>query len=794
MELLSPAGGMKQLHAAVLYGADAVYIGGAGFSARSYAANFTMEELAEAVDYCHLRGAKLYLAINTLVKDAERKDFFELAARGYELGVDAFIMQDLGMAGLIKKAMPDIPLHASTQLTAASLEDALFLKAQGFDRVILSRELSLEEIKNIAKNSGIEVECFVHGALCVSYSGRCLMSSFLGGRSGNRGRCAQPCRLPYTLYHGYDKILEGNLLSPKDIRALGMLSELESAGVAAVKLEGRMKNPQYVAGVTGVYRKYLDMPSEKSESADEKILAQLFNRGGFTEGYFKNHSGADMMSLSRTKSVGLLAGHIDKYDPKSKRVTMRTREPFVPGDGIEVWTEREPHPGCNITKSSKAGEVISFVLEGDIKKNQPVYKTYDKHLSDELDAGISRDTRKLSVKGSARIAAGEPMSLYLEDERGISVSVLGEAPQIADKSPVGPERIAAQLKKTGAAGFEISSLKLDCADNIYIGISALNSLRRSATDELSKKIAASYRRERPQNIFDKKPASKKRVRKLLNVGVSKLIQFKEALNSECVNIIILEPNMELLPEFSRLIDEGHSKGKEIWIALPAITRDIPDEKKRLENILSQKADGFLIRAMGQKEQVKATGRPFAVDYCLNVFNSEAAAFWREQGAKRTALSPELNVRELKFCADRDSELFIYGYVPLMTTVQCPIGTANNKPLGEKHCKLCGKSEGFSLRDRKGERFPIITDCVACMARIMNVKPLFALKFFDEIDAVPAGFVRADFTLEGVLDTRQILEGIEAALSGKEKAQALRTLVRKMGDNESTKGHYFRGVE
>ena len=363
-ELLSPAGSIESVYAAVNNGCDAVYIGGKHFSARQYANNFSIKELEQTCDYCHLRGVKVYVTVNTLYKQKEIPSFLDYIKQLYEIGVDALIVQDIGAAEIIKKYFSDMPLHASTQLTTNNLKDVNFLYQQGFSKIVLSRELSLQEVKYITENTEAEIEVFVHGALCVCYSGQCIMSSILGGRSGNRGRCAQTCRLPYTLYRQYDKIKEGHLLSPKDIQTITILPEIIKSGVSSLKIEGRMKNPEYVAGVTQIYRKYLDLYANSPENyevdnKDIKILTQLFNRGGFTEGYYNTNAGSDMMSIERPKTWGLKTGFVDNYNEKISKVTIRTREPLVAGDGIEIWTQKEPHVGSNIFKASEAGEFNS---------------------------------------------------------------------------------------------------------------------------------------------------------------------------------------------------------------------------------------------------------------------------------------------------------------------------------------------------------------------------------------------------------------------------------------------------
>lgn len=291
MELLSPAGGAGQLRAAVQSGADAVYMGGCDFNARRGAKNFTPDEMKDMIDYCHAYGVKVHVAVNTLIKEKELDRLLEYAYNLGAMGADALIVQDIGAAEMIKKAVPEMSLHASTQMTVTSAQGVRYLESMGFDRVVLARELSKKEIEYICRNTNAEIEVFVHGAICQCYSGQCLMSSILGGRSGNRGRCAQPCRLKYSLSDGKS----GYLLSPKDMALINELSELERIGVTSLKIEGRLKRAEYVSAVTGIYRKYLDIPS-KISAEDMKELTDAFSRSGFTDGYFTGKIGAAMMS------------------------------------------------------------------------------------------------------------------------------------------------------------------------------------------------------------------------------------------------------------------------------------------------------------------------------------------------------------------------------------------------------------------------------------------------------------------------------------------------------------------
>jgi len=323
LELLAPGGSKEAVIAAVNRGADAVYLGGKNFSARASAANFDDQSLIEIIDFCRLRGVKVYIALNTLFKESELPQVLAFAEKVTNFGADAIIMQDLGAFMFLKKHMGNaVEFHASTQMTAHSLDDALFLESMGFSRIVISRELGLEEIRNIAQNCGAKIEVFVHGALCYSYSGACLMSSSFGGRSGNRGMCAQPCRLRYTLMHNNKKITENlHLISPKDLMAIDELAGLQAAGVAGLKIEGRLKSPEYVAIAVSVYKKALnflcDGKINNNLAAGKHRLAAAFNRGGFTTGYFDKHSCGDMMSPISPKHMGTFAGRVLSYNAKT---------------------------------------------------------------------------------------------------------------------------------------------------------------------------------------------------------------------------------------------------------------------------------------------------------------------------------------------------------------------------------------------------------------------------------------------------------------------------------------------
>lgn len=802
-ELLSPAGSFDSLKAAVNSGCDAVYLGGKQFSARQYAGNFDLQELENACDYCHLRGVKVYVTVNTVYKDEELKGFLSYIRSLYEMGVDALIMQDAGAAKLVKEHFPDFPLHASTQMTCNSLADVKYWESQGFNKIVLSRELSVEEIKHITENVDAEIETFVHGALCVCYSGQCIMSSILGGRSGNRGRCAQTCRLPYTLYRGTENMEEGYLLSPKDVMTVNILPELIEAGIASLKIEGRMKSPEYVAGVTGIYRKYIDLYFEDPENyevdkEDIKALNQLFNRGGFTDGYYTSFAGRNMMSIERPKPWGLKVGIVDKYLPKHNKVTIRTREPLVPGDGLEVWTQEEPHVGTNVSKHSKAGEVITITMEGDINKNDVVYRTFGKALNDELKKSYERDTRKMLISGMLRVKEGEPISLQLWDNSGNSVFVSGAVVEPAGSSPMLPMKLRELVNKMGATPFVLENLQTDIDQYIFVSVSEVNRVRREACEALEASIIKKSKRKAKSDGVYAKPEKKPfQLRKKLTALVMNLGQLDAVLNAKGIVRVYYECSAELERNLDKIIERCRNKGVSLYIALPRVAREWNAEKEQpmIDMLMDSDIDGFLVRSAGQFDQVKDSDKKIVVDYNLNAMNRQTVEYWKEQGADNVCLSVEANLQEINQMGDRECEMVVYGYLPLMKTQQCPIGNYAGGKDGHKFCSERDNEDLYFLRDRKGVKFPLMTDCERCVCTILNGKPLFTLKFYDEILESTTGYVRLDFTKEGPGRTEKIARAYGEMTADVERiSPATRNLLGEMSEKGNTKGHFFRGVE
>ncbi len=455
IELLAPAGSIESLYAAVQAGADAVYMGGSKFSARAYANNFDDEQLKEAINYCHLYGVKVYITVNTLIKEEEIKEAIKYIRFLYSIGADALIIQDTGIAKLIKENLPDFEIHASTQMTVHNGEGAIFLKELGFKRIVLSRELSLKEIEYISKDLDIETEIFVHGALCICYSGQCLMSSILGGRSGNRGRCAQPCRLPYTLINEKnDKETKGYLLSPKDICNIENMEDLIKAGATSFKIEGRMKRPEYVAGVIRSYRKAIDAAINKEnfeEEQNKKELMQLFNREGFSKAYLYGNKGKDMMAYSFPKNTGLLLGEVNKDK------SIKLEENLKIKDGI-----RNADKGFIVSSIIKDNKEVEKAYKGDLVKIKPsnykfkdkLYKTSDTELLQSLGK-IYEDkfNKKIYLEANVEFKVGEKIKLSCR-YNGEEYFAEGKEIEKALKKPLSMEKIRRKFNEKWGNSFQ----------------------------------------------------------------------------------------------------------------------------------------------------------------------------------------------------------------------------------------------------------------------------------------------------------------------------------------------------
>lgn len=745
-ELLAPAGSFASLKAAVAAGADAVYMGGARFGARAYAQNADQDEMIAAIEYAHLHGCRLYMTVNTLFKENELGELYEYLLPYYKAGLDGVIVQDLGALSFIREHFPGIELHASTQMTITSVYGAKELKRLGCCRVVPAREVSLEEIRRIYDETGMDIETFVHGALCYCYSGQCLMSSLIGGRSGNRGRCAQPCRLPYRVYEqengtAVNKEDQKCVLSMKDLCTLDILPQILEAGVFSLKIEGRMKSPRYTAGVVRIYRKYLDRYLEYGsegyyvEPEDKKELLDLFDRGGFTSGYYTRHNGRDMIAL----------------------------------------------------------------------KEKPEFRETNKELFDFLDREYVETEKKEPVEGYAYLAEGLPSVLTLTCG-DISVTVSGQEPQAAKNQPMTREKVIRQLGKTGATAFEFTELEAEVCGALFLPIQALNELRREGFEALTEAIHNQWRRKAPeagevQNGADSGEKSSRAAGcagpvpdesagkrpMYLTVSAETGDQLSAALAVPEVRRICLDASSfqpERWAEFVQLI---HQAGKECYLTLPHIFRTHAIGFFRTYRSCLEQAgfDGLLIRAFEEIQWMREEQISLSASFDASVYawNHGAVHTLKEEQAAFITAPWELNSRELEpvFEACRreglPAELIVYGRAPMMVSAQCITKTV-------KGCSKCPSL--LWMKDRTGARLPVQNHCAFCYNTILNPLPVSLHGCADSVKRLAPEGLRLCFTIETGEETKAVLNAFAAEFIRGENAEPPFT--------EFTRGHFRRGVE
>ncbi len=766
-ELLAPASSYASVVAAVNSGCDAIYIGGRTFNARAFADSPDDDGLKEIIDSCHLRGVKVFITLNTLYKNSELQELMSTAHKYYEMGADAFIVQDMGFFLLAKKFFHDIEIHCSTQMTIHNTAASVFFDNAGAERVVLSRELSLDEIKNITSNIKCDTECFVHGALCVSYSGRCLMSSIIGGRSGNRGRCAQPCRMEYSLVKDGKIQKSGYLLSPKDISTVDITDKLCEAGIYSFKIEGRMKSPEYAAQVVSSYRSAID--GKKLSFEDLTDLKQVFNRGGSsTHGYYDCFAGNNMLSPS-PKSSGVKIGSVISSDKKG--CVIKTDIPLHCGDGIEIWNKKRENTGCGISRELSAGSTLRLDIYGE--KGAPVYRSFDKNLSDRLKKANQKFTRQSEIKASLTAKTDMPLKITLTLDKEIEIT--GGIPMQAQNKPMTAEDIISRLSKTGDTPFKFNFTKYEVDDGLFIPVSVLNNLKRAAVEEAEKHIISSYERKMqlPAVTINKRKLTRPQK---FTVFAETLEQLEAALNFSPARIYV-ELNADTADGIITAAEKAHINNISIFAALPRIERDYYHKEimPLLQKIENSAVDGYLSRNFPPPE----TKKQIMYDYTFNAFNTISADYFRN-----ITLSPELTAKELSPLAGDDTEIVVYGRLVLMSTHQCPVGNGTGNKNG-RWCSQKGNSDKYFLKDRTGEMMPILTHCRSCTAFILNSKPLYLAHKMQEIKDIGSEFMRLDFTTETYDETQKIMSLYTKALDGE---------IISPPDFDHTSGHYFRRVQ
>lgn len=746
-ELLAPAGNMECLKAAIAAGADAVYLGGGQFGARAYAGNFSDEELIGALQLAHAWEKKIYLTVNTLTKQEELGRLTDWMQPFYEAGLDGVIVQDMGVLDTVRRAFPGMELHASTQMTVTESRSALFLKSLGVCRVVPARELSLEEIRILKEQTGMALEVFIHGALCYCYSGQCLFSSYLGGRSGNRGRCAQPCRQPYTIleekggaYQDASKRMKQPAypLSLKDLCVLPFLQELMDARIDSFKIEGRMKRPEYVAGVTAVYRKYMDLYRSgvrnwEIDPADMELLSKLYVRSETGGGYYKQHNGREMVTF-----------------------------------------EKPGYSGC-------PEELLERIRR--------------EYLEKELT---------LPVSMCAFLEEGKPARLQVSSG-SVSAEALGAEALPAQKRPLAKSDVEKQLKKTGGSAFYAKELQIEMGENLFLPVSALNELRRDALDRLWEKLCQKGKRtlsERtgqnacPDSGCKSDASSGQRKEPFLYASALLAEQALALLDEAGVRRLYVNADLLFAKEEERLMEKAAKRqeadeGFELFLQLPALLRSysepylaaLAQKVRRYDGIIRGFLAGSVTGMCWAREEFPE--KKLSLQHNVYVFNRETLSCWENCFSIDTYTAPlELNRQELLTLPAQKQEMVVYGRTPMMISAGCVKRSAGSCRVDHTQKQLAEgiPSAGFAerLKDRYNAEFPVWVNCRHCMNTIYNSVPLSLHQYMEQIRGRGLRAVRLDFTDE----------------SGKKAAYLARFFAGEDGNAPDcyTTGHYKKGVQ
>ncbi|HBV98796.1 MAG: peptidase U32 [Peptococcaceae bacterium BICA1-7] len=839
-ELLAPAGGWEALVAAVENGADAVYLGGRLFNARQSADNFDDKDLSRAVEYAHLRGARIYVTVNTLIADTEMEEALEFLFTLQSLGADAAILQDMGLASLARRAVPDLPLHASTQMTAHNSPGVLELTGAGFDRVVLAREMSLEEIKEIKKKTGADLEVFIHGALCISYSGQCLLSSMIGGRSGNRGRCAQPCRMQYSLVNGSGRAAAGQdqpgeyLLSPRDLNMSAHLPQLVRAGISSFKIEGRMKRPEYVATVVRVYRNLIDRALSGEpylmDRQQEEDLAQIFNRD-FTTGYFFGNQGKDMMSHKRPNNRGVRLGRVKGYDRNTGLVEVTLERPLKTGDGLEVWVTEGGRVGFTVDNIFLGGERADSAVQGDsvglkipgrVRPGDRVFKTHDADLMEQARETYTSPRgarRKVNLEFTVEGGPGEPLVITATDPEGRTASAAtGTSGQEAERRPLDREYLKEMLGRLGNTPFTVSHLTCDIKGRVIYPASEINQARRQVTSLLEKMILKDRGRQRQGGesfrsglgLLLKGENRNKAVYRgtpLLSVSVGDLPSLRAAVEAGA-DIVYLGPagfqskppvGREALLEASAVCRE---EGKSLVLSTPRIIKD--SEMDNILQLLAEvPADGAQAGNPGILRELakRLPDLPLFTDFGFNAYNMHTVNYLLGRGALRVTLSPELTMAQVKRLAGLyPVEVFVQGALELMVSDHCLTGTVLSGGSPGSACPGECRKGGYSLKDRTGAQFPVETDRY-CRMHLFNSRDLCLVEDLPELAGAGVGCVRIEARRENHRYVSQVTgiyrKVLDRQASGGGKKipglEAARERLEGLSPAGITKGHYYRGV-
>lgn len=804
-ELLAPAGSRASFEAALKAGADAIYLGGDAFGARHSALNFEDAELMEVVREAHLLDVRVYLTVNTLVYDHEKERLTAFLDRMAEIGLDAWIVQDLGVLEWVRRRYPQMEVHASTQMAAQNLEDVKALTALGVRRVVLPREMRLEEVSHIYRETGAELELFVHGALCVSVSGQCYMSSMIGGRSGNRGQCAQSCRQAYDLVDLETGESVGGKsgmyrLSPKDLNTLEHIGEILEAGVTSLKIEGRMKGPEFVYQTVKAYRAAIDRhlkgetTSQEVLHETEKNLEKIFNRG-FTKGWVLGERGSDYLSAEIPGNQGIPAAEVIRFDARAEEVEIELLEDLSVGDELQIRKGKESS-GCRVeyillkgqrVKAADKGSRVRINYKSPCHKSDLLRRTYDKKEMDRIQGLIHETSRRIPVKVAATLKSGHPLEVCLTDAQGRTGCAVSEVPaEVAIKRPLDRERLLEQLGKLGTTHYEVSGFDLNLEGDATLPIKVINETRRLAAQRLDEARLKAFGHagtaisETPSQSAESDAVKETAEAKMiLCASVPDLGRLHLVLESGLGEVYFRGAITEL--EQAKVLADRYG-AKLFWQwTRPNLTGMLEKNAALLRAI---KPEGLVVSSPGMIGWAKQFTDHVTADFGMNVLNSGSERVVRSLGAEVVTLSPELTGEAIETIGKSTGgvlEIMGYGHLPVMVTPHCPIRSGLGGP--DKSCVLCsGKSYG--LRDKTGAIFPVVKTG-PCWTEILNNPVLDLSDQLERLSAAGVSRYRLHFTIESPDEIMDLVAVHQERLEGK------RTPVRS--EYPRTHGHFFRGV-
>lgn len=762
VDLLSPVGDFECLKSAVQNGADSVYFGANLFSARAFANNFDLNTLQKAIQYAKIRGVKTNLTLNTLIKDSEYDDAFYLATKAYEFGIDAIIVQDLGLAIDLIKSFPDLPIHASTQMTVHNLNGALELQKLGFKRVVLARELSINEIEYICKNTDIEIETFIHGALCISYSGQCLFSSMLGGRSGNRGKCAGPCRLPFDLLENDKRIDSGYLLNTKDLCGLDYIPSLIKAGVKCFKIEGRMKSPEFVSTVTRIYRKYIDLALSKQnysvQNKDRLELLQVFNRGMSSTGHLDSEPNKNLIYKQNPSNLGLYLGIVQKYNSRKGYIDLKLKQNIELGDTISLENENGTYTiselmdnGKNIT-STKLNQLVTLGrIKGNIKPGDKVYKMSSKKLNLLSKQSSKNENIKIGLKCTVTIKHDVPISINITSANNLDIYknlnvtyTIDFIPCEAKNKPLEEQTVVNQISKTNSTPFEFKKINVNLDKNLFLPkISILNELRRNALEAVQNFAIENISRKSIEKDYvitsdkDKILNNMRNINKSTSNNSYKISLLLNILNENFNYTILNNVDSIYIPlkyftqkKYENILNILNKKA-DLYIYMPTIVKgnyknlfysNVKNAVKKFDikgfvisNICNIKLLGDLFKDINKHFKL-------ITNYTFNVFNEKTVLELKKLGISRFTISPESDkdmVLDLCNYSYLQKEMIVYGRTPLINMNYCLLGETDKC---YPTCKQrCTSDNIYYLKDRLNMKFRILPDNIQTVTTVYNSK-------------------------------------------------------------------------